>query len=78
MSTKYLCDKCGRSFDTKKGLLTHERTARHYKLAQSFIEEEQNNMIANEQQEEEEKEETSTVVRRNILSSCKTLSPASY
>jgi hypothetical protein len=71
MSSKYLCDKCGRSFDTRKGLLTHERTAPHYKLAQSFIEEEQNNMIANEQQtqqEEEEKEETSTVDRRNIRS----------
>ena len=67
MSSKYLCDKCGRSFDTRKGLLTHERTAAHFKLAQSFIEEEQNNMIANEQQEDEEKEEeTSTVVRRNL------------
>jgi len=66
MSSKYLCDKCGWSFDTRKGLLTHERTFPHYKLAQSFIDEEQNNMIANEQQEEEEKVETSTVVRRNI------------
>ena len=44
MSSKYLCDKCGRTFDTRKGLLTHERTAPHYKLAQSFIEEEQNNI----------------------------------
>jgi len=68
MSSKYLCDKCGRSVDTRKGHLTHERTAPHYKLAQSFIEEEQNNMIANEQQtqqEEEEKEETSTGGREN-------------
>jgi len=68
MSSKYLCDKSGRSFDTKKGLLTHERTAIHYKLAQSFIEKEQNNMIANKQQQEKEKEETSTVVRRTIRS----------
>jgi hypothetical protein len=69
MSSKYLCDKCGRSFDTRKGLLTHERTAPHYKLAQSFIEEEQNNMIANEQQtqqEEEEIKETSSVDRRKF------------
>jgi len=44
MSSKYLCDKCGRSFDTRKGLITHKLTAPHYKLAQSFIEEEQNNM----------------------------------
>jgi len=47
MPRKYLCDRCGRSFDTRKGLfLTHERTAPLYKLAQSFIrcKEEQNNM----------------------------------
>jgi len=68
ISSKYLCDECGRSFDTNKGLLTHTRTATHYKLAQSLIEEEQSNMIANEQQEEEEKEETSTVGRRTIRS----------
>jgi len=71
MPSKYLCDKCGRTFDTRKGLLIHERTAIiHYILAQSLIEEEQNNMIANEQQEEEEeqKEENSTVVRITIRS----------
>jgi len=66
MSSKYLCNKCGRSFDTKKGLLTHTWTATHYKLAQSLIKEEQNNIIANEPQEEEEKEETSTVGRITI------------
>jgi len=60
MSIKYLCDECGRSFDTKtKGLLTHTQTAIHYKLnllvAQSSIEEKQNKMIANEQQEEKKK-----------------------
>ena len=44
MSSKsYLCNKCGRSFDTRKGLLTHERTAPHFKLAKRFIDEEEQN-----------------------------------
>jgi len=56
ISSKYPCDKCGiRSFDTKKGLLTHESELLLFILiAQIFvIEEEQNNLIANEQQEEQ-------------------------
>jgi len=54
MSITYLCDKCRRSFDTKKGLLAHTRTVPHYKFAQSFVVEEQNNMKANQRRERRE------------------------